>query len=265
MTSNDSPLLPRSILVVEDVTYHEIARDPATVQLLEDVEAMVIPFAAEPELNTQAVLATRTLLREAGQLARGALLVRNPYQERAFEYADTAIESFASEKYLALANVARLLGATRVTYGEVRVEATDSTWIAGAKAKVAIGKLDNETRRRVEKKVERAIKGEHVFAGGAPDTDAALEYIRRRRLVTDQRLNLLVEMRSGHNLIHRFQMITNGLKESNTNFRAALELANAGPAKAIGAGGSFSHTASRLSSIEITIDIEFGEAAATTP
>ena len=249
--------LPRSVLVVDDRTYWRIAADASSVDLLADAEAMIVPYSATPEVNSGEVARVRDLVQASGQLSTGALLIKNPYDDSGYELADFAIEAFASAKYHALANVARLLGATSVAFLEARVEQANSKWVADIKAAVKLGSGDAEASREVKKKVEDSLEGRIEFPGGDPDIDAAVAYLGRRRLASDQQLASLVDMRSGDNSMNSYKMLINGAKEADANFRSAVNLANSGPVKMLGVGASFTRTVRMVSRIEIKIEITF--------
>lgn len=253
----DDVPLPRSVFIADDRLYHAIAGDPKTVQLLVDPDSMIVPYSAKAEVNAAAVTAVRRIVIAAGQLAVGALLIKNPYDDASYELADAAIEAFTSAKYHVLANVARLLGAKSVRFVEAKVEQTNVKWDAELKAKLHIGGGAANASREVEKRVEESLEGVLQFAGGDADVDEALDYLRSRRLLADQQLNALIEMRKGANQMSDYQMKFNGVKEADASFRSAVNLANAGPVKALGVGASFSRTVTSLGRIEITIKITF--------
>jgi hypothetical protein len=249
--------LPRSVLVVTDHLYNEIASNPDTVSIVADVDAMIVPLTMKPSVNTQLVSSVRSSLIRADQLSPNALLVKNPFTERSFEFADVAIEAFASAKYNALANVARLLGAKTVKFTDVTVELTESDWLAGVKMKLPVGGGDAEARREVKRRVEHSLEGDHVFMGGEPDVEAAQDLLRRRHLVADSQLAELVEMRTGKNLILEYRMTMNGTKEAASSFRAALDIANATPVKALNIGAEFTKKVTSMQSVDIKIEITF--------
>jgi hypothetical protein len=249
--------LPRSVFVADNRLYRAISSDPKSVDLLADDDSMIVPYSARPEVNADAVAAVRKILIGAGQLSPEALLIRNPYDEASYELAEYAIESFASAKYHALANVARLLGATSVSFLEAKVEQTNVAWLAEIKSKLQVAGGDAESSSEIKKRVEDSLEGQLAFAGGDAKVDEAVSYLSRRRLLADQQLNALVEMRSGANPMESYQMTFNGTKEATASFRSALNLANAGPVKALGVGAAFSRTVTSVSRIEIRIKITF--------
>lgn len=257
MTVGMAPSLPRSIFIADDLTYWKIAGDPSNVDLLADRDAMIVSYLAEPEVNEVEVTSVRALIDAAGQLSRGALLVRNPYADNSYALADHAIAEFTGAKYRALARVAGLLGATRVDVREVKVEHSKLTWAAGIRAALKGGQGDAEATREVKKKVENSLKGQFTYDGGPTDVVAAQEFLGRRKLTADQQLMDLVELRSGKNTIRRYHMTIDGVREADANFKAAVNLANAGPVKLLGVGAAFSQTVSTLSRIEIEIEITF--------
>lgn len=249
--------IPRSVLVVRDSVYRELAGDPDAVDMLEDADSMIVPLDAKPQVHAEHVTGVRDLLRAAGQLSADALLIRNPYNDRMYEFADVAIESFASAKYNALANVARLLGATSVKFTEVAVEQTQSDWLADVRAKLPVGGGEAEARREVKKRVERSLEGEHVFMGSDPDVEAANDLLRRRHMLADSQMTELVEMRTGKNLIVKYRLTMNGTKEADASFRAALNIANASPLKTLEIGAEFTRKVTSMQSVEIKVEITF--------
>lgn len=258
MAEHEEPqVLPRSVLVADERLYREILQGPDSVALLEDLDAMVIPYAGNPEVNEHEASAIRDLLLASAQLVPGALLVRNPYEAAAYEFAELAIESFASAKYHALANVARLLGAREVRFVEAKVDRNTSTWRGDAKAKIPAGGAEAEISNEVSKKLEERLEGQMKFPGSEPAPEDAVLYLRRRNLSNDQQLKDLVEMRTGANLISDYKMTLSGTRESAANLKSALKIANAGPVKAVEIGATFSKTAESIRSIEITTEIIF--------
>ncbi|TFB66161.1 hypothetical protein [Cryobacterium sp. Hz9] len=249
--------LPRSVLVADDRLYRAISQNPDSVTLLEDLDAMVIPYSGRAEVNEQQSASIREVLLAAGQLISGALLIRNPYETASYEFAEYAIESFASAKYHALANVARLLGAREIHVVDAKVAHTVAKSGAGVKAKIPAGGAEAEISKEVSKKLEERLEGHMKFPGAEPAPEDALVYLRRRNLSNDQQLRDLVEMRTGANPISHYKVTLSGTRESAANLRSALKIANAGPVKAVDIGASFSKTAESISSIEITIEIAF--------
>jgi hypothetical protein len=250
-------LLPGSVLVVNDSTYGEISQDPKHVALLEDTHAVIIPFSVQPVANEQLVETLRAILFASQQLAPNALLVKNPYETASYERADHAIEAFASAKYHALANVARLLGAKEVQVKEVKAERQTSGWKVELRAKFPGASGSAETSNEVTKKIEAQLEAVMKFPGGAPAVVDAAEYLVRRTLAHDQQLRDLVEMRSGTNPITHYTVKLSGMRESSANLKSALKIANAGPVRALDIGGSFTRTVQSISNIEITTVVTF--------
>jgi len=248
--------LPRSVLVVDDHLYREISDSPDSVDLLDDLDAMVIPYSARAEVNGVEVASIRRLLLDAGQLAPGSLLVKNPYTPDTYEPAELALEAFALAKYHALANVAKHLGATKVSFIDAQVENAESSWNAGAKAKTPAAKADIQVSREVKQKIAKKLHGEMTFDGAAPDIDSALESLRIRNLMSDQQLRYLIELRTGANPIASYKMTLSGTRESSANLRSALSLAVSVPKSGDGSA-SFTKVVNTISDIDITTEITF--------
>lgn len=217
---------------------------------------MVIPYSGRAEVNVAEAAALRQLLLDAGQLAPGALLVKNPYTRATYEQADLALEAFALAKYHALANMAKHLGATKVSFVDAHVDNAESSWNTGAKARLSVAKADVQVSREVTQKIAKKLHGEMTFDGAAPDIESALESLRARNLMNDQQLRYLIELRTGINPIASYKMTLSGTRESSANLRSALNLAVSVPKSANGSA-SFTRVVNTISNIDITTEISF--------
>jgi hypothetical protein len=250
--------MPRSVLVAPDDLYIRLAGDPNSVGLLRDLNAMVVPYTLKPQLNEQQVLAVRERLAAAGQLSRGALLIKNPYDSSTYVLAERAIETFARAKYDAIANVARLLGAREIHFVEAKIETHTITWVAGIKAKLQGAAADGSTTREVKTRLKTRLEGLITISDPETAPDDAMAYIERCNLSGDLELMTLVRMRKGPGgLLKSRTMKMSGTQESEANIRSALSIANAGPMKAIQIAPSFTATAQSIREIEIITEIKF--------
>lgn len=247
---------PRSVLVADESLYLEL-KTPKYVGLLDDLDAMVVPYSGTAQIHAVEVAAMRELLATSDQLIPRALLVKNPYEAASYEFAELAIETFVSTKYHALANVARLLGAKNVKFIEAKADRTKSSFGAGLKARIPVGGGQAKVDREIAKKLEARLEGQMSFAGGEVATDEALEYLRRRNLANDHQLRELVEMRTGDNRISEYKVTFSGTREATANLKSALTIASADPVKAIDFGANFSSSAESISNIEVTTEILF--------
>lgn len=257
MTTDESQVRPRSVLVASDPLYRRMAQDRDSVALLEDLEAMVVPFSDEPQANAALVLSVRDLVARDGKLVSGALLVKNPYDTDGYEFAEHAVETFASAKYHHLANVARILGAKEVQFVEAKIERSDGAISGGAKIKLPSGGGDASAGRDVSKRLEQRLAGQMEFPGAEAAPDVAAAYVAKHNLSNDHQLTALVEMRTGLNPLNRYKMTLSGTREAEANLRIALRIASAGPVEAANIGADFSRTVKAISSIEITTEITF--------
>lgn len=250
--------MPRSVLVAPDDLYIRLAGDPNSVGLLRDLNAMVVPYTLKPQLNEQQVLAMRERLAAAGQLSRGALLIKNPYDSSTYVLAERAIETFARAKYDALANVARLLGAREIHFIEAKVETHTTSWGAGIKAKIQVAAADGTTSKEVKNRLKTRLEGLITISNPEILLDEANAYIKRCNLTGDLELMTLVRMRTGPGgLLKSRMMKMSGTQESEANLRSALSIANAGPMKAVQIAPSFTATAQSIREIEIITEIKF--------
>ena len=249
--------LPRSVFVADGRLYRKISESPAHVELLDDLDTMIVPLAGKIEVHESAVGAVRARLFEAGQLNSGALLIKNPYDAESYEFADRAIETFASAKYHALANLTRLLGARSVRFVEVKADRDRTGWVAKAKARIPAGGGEIDATREVTRKLEKRLEGEMAFPGATPDIAGAETYLQERNLMGDHQMRDLIDPRTGDNPIRKYKMTVSGTRESASSFDSALKLANTGPVKALDVGASFRVTAESIRSITLTTEITF--------
>lgn len=258
MTNADSKTVrPRTVLVADESLYLRIAQDPENVRLLDDTDAMIVPFRGRPEINEADVNAVRALLDETGRLVPSALLIRNPYEADDYEVAEDAMEAFSIAKYHAFANVSRLLGASEVRFLDARAETEHADWQSKVAALLPAGSGEAEATREVVKKIEDRLSGRLQFEGGPPQPDAARDYLRRSHLLRDPVLRSLVDMRTGENLITAYEFTLSATREATANFSSALQLANAGPVKALEIGTRFSMMAQSVRNVEIKTEITF--------
>lgn len=249
--------MPKSVLVAPDALYLQIAAGADSVDLLQSRDAMVVPYSMSPHFHQQDVLRVREHLQNQGQLVKGSLLIKNPYDPDTFELADNAIAAFTDAKYHAMANVARLLGALEITLKETRVESHVEAWNAELKARFKIGDGKASAKKEVKKKISALLDVHFEFPGGQPDPVQALEYLERRNLAHDYRLRDLIEMRSGSSQVIKYEMKLSGTRESDSHLACGLELANAGPVKLLQIGASFTKTVESVKNVEITTEILF--------
>ena len=251
-------LRPRSILVADDHLYQEIAQSPDHVELLQDPEAMVVPYSARPEGNEVDVMAMRGILIAAGQLVTGALLVKDPYVDDHYAFAGSAVETFASAKYHHLANVARLLGATEVRFVDAKVGHDAESAEAGGKAKI-LGLVGAEAHRssEIKKKLKDQLQGEMRFAGSEPAIEEANEYVRSRYLANDHQIRALIDMRAGSNPLLSYKMSLSVTRESDVNLRSAAKIVSKIPSKSFDIGASFERDVHSFRNIEIITEISF--------
>lgn len=247
---------PRSVAVLSDQEYLSVFNDPDRVERLEDREALLIPYSLPPEATEDEVIATRELLRSSGQLASGALLIHNPYDEKSYVPASEALETLAVAKYHHLAVVASLLGAQELRVTDAKVERKNSDTRGAVKAGVKGVGVEVDASMQYASELEAHLKLETDFGGSAPEPDDAMDYIRAHNLVADHSMTALVALRRGKNPVLRYQLTMDATRESQRNITSALGLAKALP-KLIELNGNFARTAEAVSSIKITTEIKF--------
>jgi hypothetical protein len=247
---------------VSDKTYRSLANDTDRASLLEDREAVVVPFSAEPVVQPEHVAAVRELLMARDLLTADRVLVRNPYDVSSYEYAEDAIETFASAKYHHLATIVSLLGGQSIKFLKVEIVQTKSELRGGFKFK-AFANGDADFNRLVKSKLEGRFDGAIEFRGSEPDSDRARAFARDKRLENDPQVYALIEMCASGNTPLKYKMEVNGLRESTKNFKAGLAAATA-LQNQIQGGATFARAAEAIHSIKITTVIVWPREVART-
>ncbi|BAU32059.1 hypothetical protein [Microcella alkaliphila] len=263
-TVDEGQRMPRSVLVAADELYLKISDSPRDVGLLDDLHAMVVPYSIQPSFHSDEIIKVRQHLLRTGKLVPGSLLIQNPYDRESYEFAESAIEAFASAKYHAMANVARLLGATEVQFKEARVETRQKEWAFGVKGGIKAVDADGDASSQVKDQIKAQLHGQLTFPGSRPRVLEALEYMKRRNLSDDRQLRDLVDMRDDRgvgdedqNLVTSQVVRISGTREAEASFRSALSIANAGPIKALQISTTFTKSATSIRNIEIVTEITF--------
>jgi hypothetical protein len=246
---------PKSIVVVDDHTYLKLLSDPSTVKLLENTTAMIMPVMIAPMVNERYVTEVRDLLDAQGRLTDNVLLVKNPYDETSYEQAESAVATFAGERYDALGNVVRLLGARELRLMEAKVDNSKVSWDANLKVKIPVVGAGGKANRDVIKRLAGRLDARMTFEGGQPNPEAARKFMREHRLDADPKMNSLVQMRENGPLLTTYAMTFNGSSEASTNLDIALKVA--AKLKLVKVDVSFDRATSSISSVEISTEITF--------
>jgi hypothetical protein len=247
-------IMPRTIVVLDEKTYKVMASEPSKIELLENLDAMVVPYTGSIKVNAEPVGAIRHGLLVSGQLAPDNLLIKNPYKTT--EYIQTtsaqdAFATFAADKYHHFANVVRILGAREVHLEEGKGEDQSLAVKGGVKAQKPVT-AEVDASIGILKKIKARLRAEMRFPGSEADPEAALEYMKKHLLSGDPQMESLVEMRRPPNQIQKYKLVFNCTRESAINVRAAASVA-----QLVGLGFNFSLDTHALSDIEIVTEITF--------
>lgn len=256
--SHSTKLMPKSVFVTDDATYRKLIDDPKGVILVEDTEALIVPYSAKPEANEALVREIRDTLIATGRLESGSLVIKNPFEPKQYEPASSAIETFSMAKYYHFANLAKLLGAKELSFHEAANEQQRTTRKMGANVKVA---NLTDTKASVDQEASAALKSKlqqnMVFAGSEPEIDQAKAYLEKHFLNFDQQMTSLVDLRSGANPIHSYHVTVNLSKESESTLNVGLALTAKLSGIGVNLGGSFKKIGTESSSIEVVTEISF--------
>lgn len=208
----------RSVVILDSGARRTIRRDPDLVDLLDDPETQFVSIAPEEADDLTELLRTQGLLR------LGTLVVQSPYNPDRYVPLDTALEEFTVEKFLLLAQLAKLLGAKKVTFEDARADSSTAQASGETNVKYSAVEVGTSASRKLESSLRQRLKGEHIFPGGAPDVTAAKKFLADKQLAGDPQLASLIELRSGDNALLSREIIFNGTRESSGNVAAALRV-----------------------------------------
>jgi hypothetical protein len=233
MTSLDTPQDRRVVVAFSQAKWDSLASEikrnmagnPGLAVLIVDGESHLDPDV------TQKLLSAYTI-------NGGDVLVQNPYStSRYFLEEDAAVE-IALEKTLCVAEVCHLLGARKFEVNSVQ-NATDGTeWnaVGGGGAKGIVGKLKANGGR--SQQLARKITLADSSSGGAPDVNAAREYLSRHNLESDSMLRSLVDMAAfPGNSIESRSLTIDVSREAKSTLKLALEINAANQAAGTASGG----------------------------
>lgn len=246
--------LPRVAIVVTDKTYRDIKNDDRRADLLEAPDSLVVPYSADPGVQVERVVAVREHLIARDLMAVDQLLVRNPYDVAAYEFADDAIETFVKAKYYHLASIAAHLGASSIKFVKVEIQQEKSDIAGRVKADVKVAKVDGEFARSIKNRLEGRFEAATVLGGKPVDVEEARKFMLERRLSNDPDVLGLIDLCATGNPVRTHRVKVNGLRESTQTFKTGLELTTKLDMK-LGGSALFTRAAESISSIEVTTEI----------
>lgn len=245
---------PRVAVIVSDRTYRSLSNDEQRARILQDPDSIVIPYSAEPVVQAERVSKVRDSLAARDLLAPGQLLVRNPYDMSAYEFADDAIEAFVKAKYYHLASIAAHLGAASIEFVKVEVEHEAAAHTGRGRAKIKAVGFDARLARSVKSRIEGRFEATTDLGGKAVDVEAARAFAIERRLSNDPDVMGLIDLSTTGNPLRAHRVSINGLRESTRTLKAGLDL-TVQLEMEVGGGAAFKRAVQSISSIEITTEI----------
>lgn len=258
MSHSEPPkLMPKSVFVADDATYRKLLDDAKGIALVENAEALIVPFSATPQANTDLVTEVRDWLIARGQFETGTLLVKNPFEQQQYELAASAVETFSIAKYFHFANLAKLLGARELSFHEANVEQSKQQTKVAAEPKARGVSVKATVDHAASAELKSQLRQKMDFPGSEPAIEEAYAFLQKHFLNFDQQMVSLIELRSGNNPIQEYHVTINLSKESESTLKVGLALTEKLSTFGIGLSSSMSRAASESQSIDVTIDITF--------
>lgn len=215
----------------------------AELVILDDYKPVVTPYVLE--------------LIEQGLLYPGAVLVASPYRTGMYAPVDEAELFFERENLQLVAELCKLLGATRVKTetSTLNIEEQETTFSASVGKKIGRlvpyqGKVDGSLTAKQE--WSRKLTLEDTYLGSAANIDAATELLGAHG-ITDPDITSLVSARSGENYLteRTIKVIYDGTQDQNLKLAAEVKL----PQATIGA--NFSRRRRSLKRVTMDLLAEF--------
>lgn len=240
----------RSVVVLRENDKLRLLGDPRGAHLLSDPQAKFVLVPDQPDNPHELV----DLLRSQGLLNPGILAIQSPYSTDRYVIADRAMTDFAVQKFLILVNLARVLGATQVSFKSARAYQRD----ANTKGKGALGRFPFgvSVTHRVEEEIRESLRGDHEFGGGVADIQTARELLKSHNLTGDAKLSSLITLRDGATRLTKQEIVFNGTHEASGNFEVALRIAD-GLGQAVGVSAEVAHEWQAKVQVEVETLIKF--------
>ena len=214
----------KTILILRADDIIRCGYEPDAFHVLRNEEVYVLQFPIVP-VSGEMPLALQNILDSRHLVRPGNLLVQNPYDQDNYKVADSALQEFATEKYMYFSTLCMYLGAT-----EVRIEQLD--WLThegkitftanggrlGGKAGASI---DSEEMERFKSQI--SVK--NTFSGGPVNIPAAESLLRKIGLWADVNMRTLIDLRrSNANLLQTHDLVLNLSTEAKRSLNVAARL-----------------------------------------
>ena len=203
MTGGDGPSkrLPSVLVTIsraDQEREHQLGDKKYAIHAPGGVEKVIIDPYVLPENPRIAELVRK------GALQSGAVLVLSPFNTGTYAEEFEAFRVFEREKIALVAELCRLLGASQVETvlrtlnAEADARSLDLSGVKKAgRANLFTGKAQITVKEYQE--LSQELKASFTYKGGAPDTQAAEEFMTTHRL-NDPEIRALLSARSGSNM-----------------------------------------------------------------
>lgn len=186
------PARRRAVLVLDRHDMERCAYEPDAGRALLDEEAHVLVFPVTATNDAPHALQN---IVDAGLARPGSVLAQNPYDLDRYEDAALASQRFALSKHLAFSAFCMRLGAKEVVVNQidVRTRSGKSTFSASGERLGGSAAVDVEQEAFEKFRAQMTVR--HEFAGGAANIAEAERFLRSSRLLGDQTMRSLLDMR----------------------------------------------------------------------
>jgi hypothetical protein len=198
-------------------------------------------------------------LVEAGLLTPGAVLVLSPFGTGTYALESEAELAFEREKVQLISQLCQLLGASSVRSDTSTLRIDEDVRKATAGVSKKIGRVTPYKAKgavTISEKDERRhnLKVADRYPGGAPDLDAARQFVAKHRLGDPEVLGL-VTARAGANTLksRRITVVYEGKQDRNLDIAADVTI----PAGTL--AGTFRRSRTTRQRVSLDLDIQFPE------
>ena len=218
MTTGSFPIDPgrrKALIILQEHDIEKCAYEPGAAQSLLDQEAYVLQFPLRPQGDIPVVLQN---ILDSDLVRPGNMLVQSPYDVDTYEEAAIAPQRFAIAKHMYFSILCKHLGAKEVTVEQIELRTVlgKSTFSVKGERHSISGQVSIEAEELEKFGTQMHLRD--AFKGGPADIGEAERLLRRTKLLADQNMRALIDMRrDGENQLKKRTLVLSLSSEAKSN------------------------------------------------
>jgi hypothetical protein len=249
------PKLRRRLVAIPRAVYDYYTHgDAEGVRLLADPLTTVVPLPLD---GLWAEVPALARMERNHSLSENRIYLSNPFDPGAYDAIESAMQRFATAKYISLSRLCDYLGASSLEAKELREVdgSTERTWrIDGSFSAVEPG---GEKNKRLGGRVAEEISARWEYELGRPDIQAAKDFLDTNGLDADPMIRGMTEQRIQRGKIRRQEWVVNLTSEASEEIRLAGDLAVLLPVGPLKASLARTRKENEKRRLEVTVAVEF--------